>query len=360
MTNMLNLGWCDFFASQLDPDSGHDFVARISGEHRTQFEIFTDRGPRLAKLGGKLRFECENLRQSLPAVGDFVLCRGNADDEVVTLLSVFERRTAFIRKMAGRKNAPQVIASNVDFVFCVSALSSDINLARMERYLALIFSSGAAPVIVLTKPDLCASVDVATKAVATRFPNVAWHVVNAVSGEGTEALTTYLSSGNSVALVGTSGVGKSTLTNRMLGREALETQATRDWDDKGRHTTTHRQMFELPQGGVIIDTPGMRELGIYDADVSFVSVFDKLEALAKQCKFRDCRHESEPGCAILQAIDNGEVDRSEFKSYLKLQREAAYQSHRESPTHFSEQREKWKRRAREVRAHQKSARRNLE
>jgi ribosome biogenesis GTPase len=235
-----------------------------------------------------------------------------------TITAILERRSAFIRKTAGKDSTEQVLAANVDTAFLLAGLDDDFSLRRLERYITSAWESGAAPIVVLTKADLCPDVADAVLAVESVAIGVPVHPISNVSGEGLDELERYVQPGRTVVLLGSSGVGKSTLLNRLAGEEVMRTRAVAA-DGTGRHTTTHRELFQLPGGGLVVDTPGLRELQFWEGDVS--AAFEDIETLGTTCRFRDCAHASEPGCAVLEAVDNGSLELDRLRSWRKLQRE---------------------------------------
>jgi ribosome biogenesis GTPase / thiamine phosphate phosphatase len=307
------LGWDAATASafeQLQDDNL--FPARVAAQHRGEYVLFSADGDVRAKSSGRLFYDRE-VGGELPAVGDWVGVRPPA-----TIMSILPRRSAFVRKNAGNDSIDQVLASNVDTAFLLAGLDDDFSLRRLERYLTTAWESGAQPVVVLTKTDLCADVDAAVLEVESVAIAVPVHPVCNLSGEGLELLEPYLRPGSTAVLLGSSGVGKSSLLNRLAGRELMRTKAVAA-DGTGRHTTTHRELVLLPGGGLIIDTPGLRELQFWEGDVS--AAFEDLEALAAECRFRDCAHMREPGCAVLRAVDEGTLELDRLRSWRKLQRE---------------------------------------
>ena len=262
--------------------------------------------------------------------GDWVLWRETAEGDVV-VEEIMPRKSTICRKAAGNVSRPQILAVNVDRVLIVSSLNEDLNAGRLERYLATTWNCGASPVLVLTKPDLCDDLDEALSDVEEIAPSVPIHVVNPLTGEGLDELAPYLKEGMTSVLTGSSGVGKSTLINAVIGEDVGATQEIRSADGKGRHTTTDRVLFSLPGGGVLIDTPGIRELGLWVDETALKPVFQDLEAFADACRFRNCRHEKEPGCAVVAAVENGDLNRRRYQNYLKLRHEAESLVLREEP-----------------------------
>jgi ribosome biogenesis GTPase len=307
------LGWNAELASafeQLQDDNL--FPARISAQHRGEFALLAEDGEVRARAAGRL-FYAHQVGGQLPAVGDWVAVTPPA-----TIASILPRRSAFIRKNAGHDSTEQVLAANVDSAFLLAGLDDDFSLRRLERYITIAWESGAQPIIVLTKADLSLEVDEAVLAVETVAIGVPVHPISNVTGDGLAALDAYLQPGHTVVLLGSSGVGKSTLLNRLAGEEVMLTREVAA-DGTGRHTTTHRELVQLPRGGMVIDTPGLRELQFWEGDLT--AAFEDLEALALECKFRNCAHISEPGCAVQAAVDDGTLELDRLRSWRKLQRE---------------------------------------
>ncbi|GAC1638710.1 MAG: ribosome small subunit-dependent GTPase A [Candidatus Acidiferrum sp.] len=317
MVSLQELGWCDFFEKQWQLKKIEDLVrARISEENRGLYKIISESGERWAELRGKLRHEAVS-REMLPAVGDWVLAEEHGERSIIH--SMFERRSKFSRKVAGKKIDEQIVAANVDTVLLVTSLNREFNQRRIERYLTLAWESGARPIVVLNKSDLCEDVAAFRQDAEEAAMGVRIVVASIVSGEGIPELREIVRGGGTAALLGSSGVGKSSLINSILGREMQMTSETRAADDKGRHTTTSRQLIAVPGGGVLLDTPGMRELQLWDASEGISRAFADVQELAAQCKFRDCTHKSEPGCAVRAAIDE-----ERLANYHKLQREEEF------------------------------------
>jgi ribosome biogenesis GTPase len=264
-------------------------------------------------------------RGDLPAVGDWVVVRRRSDENRGAIIAVLPRRSWFSRRMAGQVTDAQVVAANVDVVFIVMSLDADFSPRRLERYLLLARESGASPVVLLTKPDLCHDVPTRVAEVTALTGAVQVHVVSPRANEGLERVAEHLPTGRTGALLGSSGVGKSTIINRLVGRDVQKTRDVRASDSKGRHTTSHRELVFLPDGGLLIDTPGMRELQLWDVGEAVSSeTFDDIEALAGDCRFSDCRHRNEPNCAVKAAVVDGRLAADRLESYLKLHDELGY------------------------------------
>ncbi|MCW8132940.1 MAG: ribosome small subunit-dependent GTPase A [Planctomycetota bacterium] len=345
------LGWNAFFEQQAaDEDRGARCFGRVVSEHKNLYRVLCAHGELNADLAGRLRHEALKPSQ-LPAVGDWVSLAPRPNEGRATIHRVFDRLTSFSRKQAGEASDEQVVAANIDTVFVAASLNADLNPRRLERYLALAWESGAEPVVLLTKADLCPDLPAARAAVEQAARGVPLVAVSALAREGLAALRPYLAPGKTCVLLGSSGVGKSTLVNTLAGREVLATRAIGD-DDTGRHTTTHRQLVMLPGGGMIVDTPGMRELAL-TGGASLVQTFDDIEALMARCRFGDCAHVSEPGCAVKAAIEDGSLALERYESWQKLQRERAWQVRRTDASAAAAEKEKWKSIHRDLRAREK-------
>jgi ribosome biogenesis GTPase len=323
--------------------------ARVVAEHRNAYVIATADGDRSAVLAGRLRHQT-HARDELPAVGDWVAVAGAEDGGEASIRAVLPRRSAFRRKVAGDVTAAQVVAANVDVVLVATALDGDLNARRLERYLALAWESGATPLVALTKADLCEDRPGALSAVQAAAPGVDVVVLSATTGEGVDALEAYLRSGRTAVLLGSSGVGKSTLVNRLSGGDRLRTAPVRE-DGRGRHTTTHRELVRLASGALLIDTPGMRELQLWSADAGLDAAFSDVEALAAGCRFRDCRHDSEPGCAVRAAAAAGSLDGERLAHWRKLRRELEYLDRKQADAAAAAERARSKVVHRALRAH---------
>ncbi|WP_423189805.1 ribosome small subunit-dependent GTPase A [Alkalibacterium sp. f15] len=298
------------------------YVGRVISQSKDIYKVATENGELLAQISGKFRYDVV-VSSDYPAVGDFVMLDRNEDTSgKVIIHKVLTRKSAFIRKASGTSHDEQIIAANIDTVFICMSLNKDFNLRRIERYLGITWDSGATPVIVLTKADLCDDVNQKLLDLETVACGVDVLVTSSVDDDGHSSVQKYFGVGKTVAFLGSSGVGKSTLINKLTGKNTIKTNELRN-DDKGRHTTTRREIIILPNGGVVIDTPGMREIGLESADLSIT--FADIDTLAAGCKFNDCSHISEPGCAVKKAIREGELTEERFASYLKLKKEAKYE-----------------------------------
>jgi ribosome biogenesis GTPase len=330
-------GWSDALAEAFEPHARAGHVpGRIVAQHRDGYQVATDEGELRAKASGRLMHAAEEAEH--PAVGDWVALSLNPT-QGATLHAILPRRTAFVRRAADSVQTLQVIAANIDVVFVVTSLNADLNPRRIERYLAAAWQSGARPVVVLTKSDLADDPQGQVDAIAALAAGCPVLTVSARQGQGLAALLAQVAPGETCVLIGSSGVGKSTLVNAFLGEERMATQAIRETDDQGRHTTSHRQLVLLPSGGLILDTPGIREVGLIDAEEGLGVVFDDIEHLIWTCKFNDCGHVKEPGCAVRGALDSGALDPARWAHFQKLGAElAAVQSKAERLANDAERR----------------------
>jgi ribosome biogenesis GTPase len=340
--DLVALGWTQERAKEFAPFADSGLVpARVAAVHGEIYRVWAAAGEALAEPSGRLR-HASTSPADFPSTGDWVVLRSPAGEGRGAIDAVLPRRGYFSRKVAGDKTEEQVLAANVDTVFLVAGLDGDFNPRRIERALVLAWESGASPVIVLSKADVCADVAAHRVDVEAVAPGVPVLALSALAGDGLEALAPYLVPGLTIALLGSSGVGKSTLINRLLGWERQATREVRSHDSRGRHTTTHRELIVLPGGALIIDTPGLRELQLWAEGGGLSGTFEGIEALAASCAFRDCRHESEPRCAVRQAVEEGELDAERLASYFKLRAEMHHLEVRQDQWAQLAQKRKWR------------------
>jgi ribosome biogenesis GTPase len=342
VADLTTFGWSEFFETNFKSFAGQGFTCgRVALEHKNLFRVYTQYGEVFAEISGKLRHEAMS-RRDLPAVGDWVVIRARPEGGRVMIHAVLPRRTSFARKIAGSRTEEQIVGANVDTVFLLTSLNQDFSLRRIERYLIIGWESGANPIIILSKSDLCDRVAESIDEVQAVARDVPIHAISVVTGSGLQDVAQYFKRGQTVALIGSSGVGKSTLINHLAGVDRLKVQTVRDWDDRGRHTTTHRELVLLPAGGLVLDTPGMRELQLFEGDQSLELVFDDIEALAARCFFSNCRHQDDPRCVVREALVAGTIDSGRYQSYEKLQKELNYVARKRDKLSEMLERKKWK------------------
>ena len=317
------LGWTPRLEALFEPHRAAGLVpARVSLEHTHIYRVLTGTEEWLARVVGRLRHQA-STRTDFPAVGDWVAVEPPSHAGDARIKAVLPRVSRFSRRAAGDPTEEQIVAANIDTVFLVAGLDRDFNPRRLERYLLVAWESGATPVIVLNKADLVDDPHVKVDEIRALAPAVDVHAVTARRPESLAPLREYLTLGQTGALLGSSGVGKSSIVNSLVGHELLRTHEVRDWDSRGRHTSTHRQLVLLPEGGLLIDTPGMRELQLWESG-SLAETFTDIAELAATCRFRDCRHRDEPGCAVTAAVASGELAESRLESFRKLDAERAH------------------------------------
>lgn len=345
MHDLQTLGWNDRLSGQFEQYRDDGLVpGRVSVQHRGAWDVLTEQGELRCELPGRVFHEAGSAAE-LPAVGDWVAVEPRAGEASGTIRALLPRRSKFSRLAAhdpaSNVTREQVLASNVDVVFIVTSLNEDLNLRRLERYVTLAWESGATPVILLTKSDLHPAPEEAAAEVESIAYGVPVHTLSALTGRGLDVIAEHLQPGSTAVLLGSSGVGKSTLINALIGEEVLGTQEIRS-DGRGRHTTTRRELLVLPSGGIVIDTPGIRELQLWEADEGLDEAFEDIAELAARCRFTDCAHDSEPDCAVRDALENGTLAPDRWESYQKLERELAHLDRRLDKRAEAEERKRWR------------------
>lgn len=348
------IGWSPEWESAFGPRSREGFVpARVSCEHRgAQYSVLAEQGEWMADVSGRMRHNAASP-QDMPSVGDWVIVQPHPGEERCTIHDILPRRSVFIRKTAGDRTKEQVVAANVDTVLLVSGLDHDYNPRRIERYLTLAYGSGSTPVIVLNKADLCSDPDKVLLETETVAPGVPILFVSATQGNGIDKIMELLPAGRTGALLGSSGVGKSAIVNALLGREALKTGPVREHDSRGCHTTTSRQLIPLANGAVLIDTPGMRELQLWGDPDAIGQSFADIEGFAPDCRFSDCSHTNEPGCAVRQAVAEGRLAADRLESYLVQRKELRHLQIKQDARLQIEEKNRWKSIFRSMKDHHK-------
>ena len=344
------LGWGEFFATAFH---GHAALGRLPGrvviEDRGRYLVDTAHGELTGSVSGRFRFEAGDDPAAFPTVGDWVALDAGAMESAV-IHGLLPRRTAIRRLNPGRRTEAQVLAANIDVGLIMTSMNQGFEPRRLERYLAAVWESGAEPVVVLTKSDLAADADAYLRAAVSVAPAVPVLPISAVTGEGLDEVRHRVRPGETVVAIGSSGVGKSTLINSLAGHALEAVGEVRLDDDRGRHTTRRRHLMRLPDGSLILDTPGMRELATWDAD-GLAASFADIDSLADACRFGDCAHRAEPGCAVQAALTDGRLDAARLESHRKLTREAAHLERRQDVLARSEERRRWKLIHRSVRRH---------
>lgn len=345
---MTDLGWTPDRETHFAPFTAEGLSpGRVVSEHRNAWPLLTPHGELLAEVCGKLRHEAHS-RADLPAVGDWVAAQCLPAEGKAVIRALLPRKSHFRRLAAGSRTEQQVLAANVDTAFLVSGLDGDFNPRRIERYLTQAWESGAAPVILLNKADLCPDVAPCLAQVEACAIGAPIHILSAAQRHGLDGLARYLAPGKTVVFLGSSGVGKSSIVNALLGEDLLATKPVREHDSRGRHTTTHRELFLLPGGAMVIDTPGLREIKVWGDESGLKQTFEDVEEFARDCRFRDCSHSGESGCGVQAAIERGELTEERLESYQKLQRELARLAHRQGERDAHFERLRWKSISREI------------
>ena len=330
MYALQELGWTDSHTTDFEPHAAEGRVpARVAAQHRGAYVVYSELGELRADTAGRLSHEAAGAGE-LPAVGDWVAIAPRP-----------EEGTATIHAVALNATEEQVLAANIDAVFLVMSLNEDFNLRRLERYVTMAWESGAQPVIVLTKTDLYPDYELRVLEVEAIAFGVPVNAISSLTGDGLDLIRSHLTPGRTIALLGSSGVGKSTLVNTLAGEELLATQTIREHDGEGRHTTRHRQLVLLPGGGLVVDTPGLRELQLWESSDGLSETFSDVEELSTQCRFSDCAHGTEPECAVQTALGDGTLPYVRWESYKKLQRELAHLERRLDKRLQAEERKRW-------------------
>ncbi len=341
------MGWDEFFQAHLDKFQEEELiVARVSLQQKKMYRVITGKGEYPAVILGRLRHSAESLAD-FPAVGDWVLVKFKNDGEMAVIHHVLPRKTKISRDTGTRKGrrvvaGEQVIVANVDVIFLVAALNEELNMRRIERYLTVIWDSGAAPVLLLNKADLCGEVESALEKVKGIAGGVPVHLLSAVKNEGIDKLRPYLQKGKTIALLGSSGVGKTTIINKIIGEDRLKVADTSDFKDKGRHTTTFRSLIILENGGILVDNPGLRAIQFWDGETGLKKSFQDIEEIGQNCRFNDCKHVNEPACAVREAVERGEISTDRYNSYLKLRQELEYRTRKENWATRQNTKKRWK------------------
>jgi ribosome biogenesis GTPase len=335
-------GWNEYFEAFFAQYRDQGYAAgRISIQHKERYVIYTEQGELWGQISGKFRFDSSGLHD-YPTTGDWVVYEKTIQDQPAIIHHVLERKSKFSRKVAGNRQDEQIIAANIDIAFIVMGLDGNYNPRRLERYLTFAWDSGAHPVIVLNKSDICPILEECIEETRSIARGVDIIVMSAFHPEDLAPFHMLLKPGVTGVLLGSSGVGKSTITNLLLGKEHSYVQEVRESDSRGRHTTAYRELVVLPTGGIIIDTPGLRELQFWESEEGLSGSFDDIEELSAKCRFRDCKHEAEPDCAVKNALEDGTLDADRYENYQKLQREIRYQAARLDMNAQKLEKERWK------------------
>ncbi len=318
------LGWNEDLEKEFAGYKDSCEVGRVAVEYKGLYKVYCENRETLAAISGKMIYSAAE-RDDYPAVGDWVVMDKSASDSDRAIIrGILRRKSKFSRKCAGNNVEEQIVAVNVDTLFICMSLNQNYNLRRLERFITMAWDSGAIPVVLLTKSDLCEDVDEKLKETRSAAIGVDVHCISCIDDSAAETVKNYIKPGLTVAFLGSSGVGKSTIINRLLGEERFDTQSVSDMGDRGRHTTTNRELIVLPQGGIVIDTPGMREFHILDTEEGIGTAFGDIESFAENCRFSDCTHTTEPGCAVKEAIESGALSEDRYNNYLKLKKEAEF------------------------------------
>jgi len=355
MYNLIQLGWNEFFQNQFQTFKVQNFTpGRIAVENKQRYILYTEMGELPAEVTGKLLYSSEVAE--LPKTGDWVAAVFFEEEKKAIIHSVLGRKNKLSRKVADRKTEEQLIAANVDYVFIVQSLDNNFNIRRLERYIVSAFESKIQPVIILNKIDLTDEFILRKKEIMERFSNVESILTNALTGIGIDEIKNILSEGKTGVFAGSSGVGKSTIINYLLGEKILQTNEVSSSVNKGKHTTTRRELFIIPNGGVVIDTPGIREFQLWNVDKGMDQVFDEMELISLECKFSNCTHTKETGCAVLEALEKGIINEAKLQSYYKLQKELRYLEEKQGKNAFLKRKQREKKLHKEIKQFFKTGR----
>lgn len=355
MFTVNELGWNEFFQNQYDSHINKNIFepGRIAVENKHRYIVFSRYGELSAEISGKLLFSAD-AAASFPKVGDWVMMNVFPEEQKAIIQEIFGRKTVFSRKAAGIKIEEQIVAANIDVLFIVQSLDSNFNLRRLERYLVMAGNGGIEPVVVLSKSDLCSNATERVEAVKRMSADTRVVSLSAVTGQGIDTLREIIVSSRTYAFVGSSGTGKSTLINSLAGDNIQLTNEVRQKDSRGKHTTTRREMIILPGGGIVIDTPGMREFHLWASEESIGEVFDEIDLLARDCRFSDCRHINEKDCSVLKALHSGQISSERYNSYMKLMREQEFLESKTDLNAFLEKKKKDKAQCRNIKHYMKN------
>lgn len=333
---LIELGWNKILEKEFNDTFEKNYVpARIIESNVLIYTLLSEKGEFSGKLSGKFRHSCSS-KGDFPTVGDWIIYKPQLQKGFVSIIGMLDRGHSFSRKVAGRESDAQVIAANIDTIFIVNGLDQDFNIRRIERYVTLAAESGANYAIILNKADLCEKLNEIKGKVTEAFPNIPVISLSAKKNKGLEQLDPFLQKGKTIVFLGSSGVGKSSIVNCLLGENKIKTGKVSDYDGRGRHTTTSKNLIVLPQGGLVIDTPGLREIQMLGTGEGLSAAFSEINDLAPYCKYKDCSHRSEPGCAVLKAVENGELLQERLDNYHKLQKEISYNASRSQKKYADE------------------------